>query len=370
MNNMKKFLLAISVLTACIAQAQITLTSANFAQVGDTIFYGVDSTRNSSSLGTTNGVNKTWDFSSVGKQTTSESVFSSPLNSPIPAPAGISHVLIEDGDLQNVVFMSVTETGVQTVIPNPVPFGGDPFIYLKSITFPLNYLTRTRDTAISSFILPASLLQIPIFDSVRITLTIKLDVLCDGWGTLKTPTGTYNSLRLKQSTITDFKFEGGLPNPLNPTKMIWTPIPLSSIPIDVPSNQLDVSYIWLSENSKYFLAEATMVTDTTNVQESFRYQIPRPIISGLFNSKLSLIETQVYPNPTKDVLNIEANLTAKQTYSIILTDISGKVLSSFDVVGNQQNKIILPTDNLRNGLYFVRIAGSDGQATVKFSVNR
>lgn len=364
MNNMKKFLLAISVLTACITQAQITLTSANFAQVGDTIFYGVDSTRNSSSLGTTNGVNKTWDFSSVGKQTTSESVFSSPLNSPIPAPAGISHVLIEDGDLQNVVFMSVTETGVQTVIPNPVPFGGDPFIYLKSITFPLNYLTRTRDTTISSFVLPASFLQIPFIDSVRITLTIKLDVLCDGWGTLKTPTGTYNSLRLKQSTITNLKFEGGT---LIFGRMNWGEIPA---PGDVPSNQLDVSYIWLSENSKYFLAEATMVTDTTNIQETFRYQIPRPINNGLFNSKLSLIETQVYPNPAKDVLNIEANLNAKENYNITLTDINGKVLSNFDVIGNQQNKIILPTDNLRDGLYFVRIAGSDGQATVKFSVNR
>ncbi len=367
---MKKFLLAIFVLTACISQAQITLTSANFAQPGDTIFYGVDSIRSSSSLGTTNGVNKTWDFSGAGKQTTSESVFSSPLNSPIPAPPGISHVLIEDGDLQNVVFMSVTQAGVQTVIPNPVPFGGEPFIYLKSITFPLNYLTRTRDTTISSFVLPASLLQIPLFDSVRITLTIKLDVLCDGWGTLKTPTGTYNSLRLKQSTITDFKFEGGLPNPLNPTKMIWTPIPISSLPIDVPSNQLDVSYIWLSENSKYFLAEATMVTDTANVQETFRYQIPRPINSGLFKNKLSLIETQVYPNPAKDVLNIEANLSAKQNYNITLTDINGKVLSSFGVIGNQQNKITLPTDNLRDGLYFVRIVGSDSQATVKFSVNR
>lgn len=361
---MKKFLLAISFLTTCISQAQITLTSANFAQPGDTIFYGVDSIRSNSSLGTTNGVNKTWDFSGAGKQTTSESVFSSPLNSPIPAPLGISHVLIEDGDLQNVVFMSVTQAGVQTVIPNPVPFGGEPFIYLKSITFPLNYLTRTRDTTISSIVLPASFLQIPGFDSVRITLNIKLDVLCDGWGTLKTPTGTYNSLRLKRSTITDLKFEGGRVIFGN---MVWIPIPL---PGDVPSNQLDVSYIWLSENSKYFLAEATMVTDTANVQETFRYQIPRPINSGLFNSKLSLIETQVYPNPAKDVLNIEANLNAKQNYNITLTDINGKVLSSFDVIGNQQNKITLPTDNLRDGLYFVRIAGSDGQATVKFSVNR
>ena len=363
---MKKFLLAISVLTACISQAQITLTSANFAQPGDTIFYGVDSIISSSSLGTTNGVNKTWDFSGAVKQTTSESVFSSPLNSPIPPPPGISHVLIEDGDLENVGFMSVTQTGVQTVIPNPVPFGGDPFIYLKSISFPLNYLTRTRDTTISSVVLPASFLPIPLplIDSVRITLTIRLDVLCDGWGTLKTPIGTYNSLRLKRSTITNLKFEGGT---LLFGRMNWGEIP---VPGGFPSNQLDVSYIWLSENSKYFLAEATMLTDTPNTQVEFRYQVPRPTSTGLYNRIAYNFNTITYPNPANDILNIEANLSANQTYSVVLSDITGKTLNSFKVVGNNQTKITLPTDNLNSGLYFVNIIGSDGQATVKFNVNR
>jgi hypothetical protein len=209
-----------------------------------------------------------------------------------------------------------------------------------------------------------------VFDSVRITLTIKLDILCDGWGTLKTPTGNYNSLRLKQSTITAFKFEGGLPNPLNPTKMIWTEIPLSSLPVGVPSNQLDVSYIWLSENSKYFLAEATMLTDTPNTQVEFRYQIPRPVSTGIQNRLTNNFRTHAYPNPANNVLNIEANLSAHQTYAVILTDITGKTLNSFEIEGNNQTKITLPTDNLKCGLYFVRIIGSGGQATVKFNVNR
>lgn len=370
-HNMKNTFLAISILLGVATHAQITLTSANFAQAGDTIFYGVDTTRVSSNLATTNGTNKVWDYSSVGKQSISESVFLSPANSPIPAPTNITHVLVEDGNLDDVVFLNVNSNGVQTILPNPVPLGnGDAFLYLNSITFPLSYQTRTRDTAISSFVVPASLLQVPVFDSVRITLIIKLDVLCDGWGTLKTPTGEYNSLRLKQNTITDFKFEGGLPNPLNPTRMIWTEIPLSSLPIDVPSNQLGVRYIWLSENSKYFLAEAGMVTDTPNTQEEFRYQTPRPVSSGLLKSMANSIQTTAYPNPANEVLNIEAMLAAQQNYTVTLTDITGKVLNSFDVLGNYQTKITLPTANLCNGLYFARIAGSNGQAIVKFSVNR
>ncbi len=368
---MKNIILAITFLISVTAQAQITLYSTNFAQAGDTIFYGVDTTRVSSNLATTNGTNKVWDFTGNTRQSISESVFLSPQNSPIPAPADITHVLVEDRSLEDAIFMNVTPSGVQTILPNPVPFGnGDAFLYLNSITFPLSYQTRTRDTAISSFVVPASLLQVPVFDSVRITLIIKLDVLCDGWGTLKTPTGQYNSLRLKQNTITDFKFEGGLPNPLNPTRMIWTEIPLSSLPVEVPSNQLDVRYIWLSENSKYFLAEATMLTDTPNTQVEFRYQIPRSALTGIYNRIANSFSTCVYPNPANDVLNIEANLSANQTYVVVLTDITGKTLNSFKVEGNNQTKINLSTDNLSSGLYFVNIIGSDGQATVKFNVNR
>jgi hypothetical protein len=369
---MKKFLLAISVLTACISQAQITLTSANFAQPGDTIFYGVDTTtKTNSNLATTNGANKVWDFSGTGKQRVSESIFISPANSPVPAPANITHVLVEDQNLDEVIFMNVTSNGVKTILPNPVPFGnGDAFLALNSISFPQSYQTRTRDTIESSFVLPASLLQVPLFDSVRITLIIKLDVLCDGWGTLKTPTGEYSSLRLKQSSITDFKFEGGRPNPLNPSRMIWIELPLGDLPFEFPSNQLDVSYIWLSENSKYYLAEATMLTDTPNTQVEFKYQVPRPTSTGLYNRVANNFNTITYPNPSNDILNIEANLSANQTYSVVIIDITGKTLNSFKVVGNNQTKITLPTDNLNSGLYFVNIFGSDGQATVKFNVNR
>jgi hypothetical protein len=368
---MKNTFLAISILLGVATHAQITLTSANFVQAGDTIFYGIDSTKMSSNLASTNGTNKVWDYSSVGRQRVSESLFLSPANSPIPAPANITHVLVEDANLQGIVFMNVNSTGIQTIIPNPIPIGGgDPFLYLNSITFPLSYLSRTRDTAISRAVVPASLIQVPVFDSVRITLSIKLDVLCDGWGTLKTPNGEFNTLRLRRSSITDFSFEGGLPNPLMPSRMIWTEIPLSSLPITVPNNQLDVRYIWLSENSKYFLAEARMVVDTPDQQKEFRYQTPRPVSSGLLNSLSNKIQTTAFPNPANEVLNIEAMLAAQQNYTVTLTDITGKVLNSFNIVGNHQTKITLPTANLRNGLYFVRVAGSDGQAIVKFSVNR
>lgn len=369
--HMKKTFLAVAAFVALSAQAQITLTNANFAQPGDTIFYGVDTIRVNSNLATSNGTSKVWDYSTNNKQRISESVFLSPQNSPIPAPENITHVLVEDRSIQDAIFMNVTSNGVQTILPNPVPFGnGDAFLYLNSISFPLSYQTRTRDTAISSFVVPASLLQVPVFDSVRITLIIKLDVLCDGWGTLKTPTGEYNSLRLKQSTITDFKFEGGLPNPLFPSRMVWTEIPLSNLPISVPNNQLDVRYIWLSENSKYFLAEANMLTDTPNTQVEFKYQVPRPISSGLFNRVANSFNTNAYPNPANDVLIIEANLSANKTYAVTLTDIAGKTLNTFEVKGENQTKITLPTDNLNSGLYFVNIIGSEGQATVKFNVNR
>lgn len=365
---MKKTLLTFGVLCATIVvQAQITLRQTNFALVGDTLFYGYDTTDVASSLSTSGGANKTWDFSNAARNTTSEATFLPPNLSPVTPPADITHVLV-DGGINDVSFLKVSATGVETIVTNPAAafLGGETFLGLRSISFPFTYLTRVRDTVSSKFVVAGGTLGLSsLFDSIRISYTVRLDNLADGWGALKTPTGTYNTLRIKSTTNIIFKFEGK-----NNTLPFWVNIPISSLPFPIPENQTDVSYIWLSETGKYFLAEATMVTDDPLTQEEFRYQIPRPSSSGLINSIKNNTAVQVYPNPVNDLLNIQLNLSQPQVLVVEIFDITGKLVQQTDFHSTAgSNQLSVPTASLNNGLYTIKISGNEVLANTKVVIS-
>jgi hypothetical protein len=243
--------------------------------------------------------------------------------------------------------------------------GGEQFIRLTSLTFPATYMMQVRDTFKTVQVLPAAMLGLSsLADSVRITFTIKLHNLCDGWGTLTTPTGSYPSLRFKNTVNVDFKIEGKkniLP--------VWITIPLSSLPFQLPSNQNNVSFIWVHENGKYFLAEATMIADDETTQDEIRYQVPKQAITtGLFNASLANLELQAYPNPAIDELFINANLS-NENYQMTVSDITGRVLSTQTITGQLKSHTI-DTKSLNNGIYFVKVSGRTGESTIKFVVSK
>ena len=365
---MKKYILFSATLVgfSLLSKAQITITKSDFAQVGDTIFYAYDTTNVTSGISLESGSNRNWDFSTAAKNEVKPSIFVDPTNSPVSAPTDITHVLI-DGDVQNTTFINLTTGGMETVIPNPLASfaGGEQFIRLKSLSFPATYMMQVRDTFKTVQILPAGALGMSaLADSIRITFTIKLYNICDGWGNLKTASGTYPSLRFKNTVNVDFKIEGkknALP--------IWITIPLSSLPIPLPSNQDNVSYIWVHQNGKYFLAEATMVPDDVTTQDELRYQTPRPANTGIRNEVLTTLDALVYPNPANNLLTIETNLTPSQTYTVSVMDITGKTVQQFEVNGTKNN-IEINTTALNNGFYFARVYNNNAQAIVKFNVTR
>jgi hypothetical protein len=345
-------------------KAQISVTKSDFAQIGDTIFYAYDTTNATTGISLESGSNSNWDFSTAAKNEVKPSIFIDPSNSPVSTPANITHVLL-DGDVQNTTFIDLSTGGMETVIPNPLAnfAGGEQFIRLKSLSFPATYLMQVRDTFKTQQVLPAGALGLSsLADSIRITFTIKLYNICDGWGNLKTASGTYPSLRFKNTVNVDFKIEGK-----KNTLPIWITIPLSTLPIPLPSNQDNVSYIWVHQNGKYFLAEATMVPDDITTQEELRYQTPRPTNTGIRNEVLNTLEALAYPNPANNILNIETNLTPYQNYTVSILDITGKTVDQFEVNG-AKNTIAINTTALHNGFYFARVYNNNSQAMVKFNV--
>ncbi len=70
----------------------------------------------------------------------------------------------------------------------------------------------------------------------------------------------------------------------------------------------------------------------------------------------TLNNLKLYPNPVKDILNIEFNSTKNNQANIQIVSYTGKIISNENVnilMGN--NSISIATSNLNSGIYFVRI---------------
>jgi PKD repeat protein len=85
------------------------------------------------------------------------------------------------------------------------------------------------------------------------------------------------------------------------------------------------------------------------------------------NEIANLENIELYPNPTEGDIHIRYTAKSNDKTSVSITDISGKIISTSTIqskTGN--NMIILPTDELSAGTYFVKIGQSN--QTLKFVV--
>jgi len=91
------------------------------------------------------------------------------------------------------------------------------------------------------------------------------------------------------------------------------------------------------------------------------------------NELSSLIgKVTLFPNPTSDIATLVIDANNAQTLSIVITDVTGKIVST--PIKNQnisvgQNNITINSSELSNGVYFVTLNAVNGKETVKLIVN-
>lgn len=196
--------------------------------------------------------------------------------------------------------------------------------------FPLNY----ADTDTSTLFYITSLPTVGAYGQYA-----KRYTLVDGEGTLVTPTGTYNVLRLKaERLITDTIFLEQLG---------------SGQSIERP---LQTDYIWISPEFEGPLMEMSVVE---NVVISARLMASQNTV-GLFSPKPS--EVKVYPNPAKDFIRIEGDIESQST--LRLFDLSGKLLMEQSLRINR-----VDIEKINPGIYLLEISGIRGEyATQKLVI--
>ena len=216
---MKKYLINFFI-TCCFlnANAQITVTDVNIANIGDQI--GQSEDENSFALidvGTASG-NQIWDFSFLQSD---QSVISS-VESPSMMPHGSSYpdaniCIVTDNEFiyaekntSGIYVLGVDDSTFQQsllLLPFPLTYGSSvtdgPVLFLDSVVSgpAVNFLLQSQ--GISPFMLTGGLAHIA--DTLNIQAEGTANYQVDAWGEVILPMGTFDALRLKidRSTSTN-----------------------------------------------------------------------------------------------------------------------------------------------------------------------
>jgi hypothetical protein len=92
------------------------------------------------------------------------------------------------------------------------------------------------------------------------------------------------------------------------------------------------------------------------------------LVVGLEDQE-TFTELTLFPNPAEDEVNVRFNVNNAQNVDFYIQDISGKRIKSHTVqaaVGS--NLVVLGTDELASGMYFLNISSGESQQAIQFVV--
>lgn len=341
MKRISTLTLTLTLLCFVAAQAQISITRSDIGNINDKLYYASRDTFTTKINIADTGSAKVWDFRLVVPLAHDSVMFLDPASDP-DAPADCNLIIMEDGEPAYVQInndsMVIMQQDAQTGL------GGS----ARALVFPMTKGSAFDDNLNLSITSTPGDLGIPLpGDSIRIYAKINTSTLADGSGTLKTPEGDYDVLRIYsrvQSDITISILAFG----------IWNEF----------FNQQDTTYTynWMAKNMKYYLATAE--TDKDGNMLTLKWQVDSiPATVGL-KTALAQSSVKLFPNPVSTDLTIE--LTEGSSFNYTMFDISGKQVKLGSSV-NAKTKVNVA--DLPNGIYHCHIETKNGQTSKRFVVS-
>lgn len=87
------------------------------------------------------------------------------------------------------------------------------------------------------------------------------------------------------------------------------------------------------------------------------------------NEAGSLSQAVVYPNPSEGELNVQFNVLTAQNVNVSVVDVLGNVLSQYVIQAAEgSNTVVLSTEAMASGMYFVRVGQGEQINTLQFVV--
>lgn len=344
---MKSFFQFLVLIIPFCSFAQITIDKDDLPQAGQS-YYRSNGSSSSMDVSLT-GPNYTWDYSDLQRNSRDTLIYNTvdqtpifyqfQFNNPINTDYKATEALYtEDIDLGGFISMtnnylfSKTETskwsevGIGTTVsglPLPTKYND---IKVK-LNLPLNYGDQNSDDYDYEITIPA-------VGVIGQEGTLTYDV--DGWGTLITPGGTFQTLRVKTTTI------GSDTIYLN----------LLSFGLRIPLNE--TSYEWYASNKGF---PVLTVTEQLGIVTSAVY-LDDPVNSV---GEIGAEAFKIYPNPVSEFLNIEL---FNPSFQISIHDINGKEIIQIPKGNKRVDVSFLPT-----GIYFLKAQNEGGISWRKFIKN-
>lgn len=354
---------------ASISVAQISITSTNMPVSGDTARY---STASLTSVGdyTTTGANHLWDFSTIDSTGQGIRRFSPSSSTPyffyfpfprygektldsVPIPAFITNFLPisikniysfykKNGTTSfNIEGLGLTMSGIP--VGTNSAGGTDDKLYF----FPLNYLDR--DSSIFSFSSP-SFTSIPFTykkSGYRITEV-------DGWGTITTPFGTEQCLRV---VTTQYSIDTIKINSLSP--------PFNKF--GFPNYARSYQWLTLTEKIPYLEVNGNVVGGNF-VPTQARYRDKPRTFVGIEDYEQN-IALAIFPNPSQGKLSIVLNYQ-NDIVKAEIVDLQGKTILTEELKTNAitPNIYQINTSTIAKGIYVLNLSNLKGKQSIKISV--
>lgn len=337
----KNLLTFLAILISQISFAQITIYSSDLGNVNDTVRYSHTTTFDATPIENTD-TNYFWDFSQLtpNSQTMDEYhdinsaniiykiAFFGKADLVSPRPdMGMAGVSITNSfnffnkssnDLRLVGYGG--ETGGT---PIPVVFNNPDIIY----TFPMSY--GNVDSCSSDWDI-----NVPGTGYIAENLHRVNEV--DGWGVVKTPFGQFNCLRLKSTVFQEDSIY----------------ISNSGMGLKIP--QYYNVYTWFAKNMKFPIMTATVPQNLTGQVDIQYMDVIHQFVGNESATFCPSPNIMIYPNPTKNDVNIVLNTNENSTLTV--TNTSGQII--FSKQYSQNANVNLPVENWARGLYFIKFTNS------------
>jgi hypothetical protein len=358
--------------------AQITVTDTDISGVGDVLYQAYDSNPGAVINVGIPGLNQTWDFSSLQESSTGSLLFISPLGTAYQNQYPNANLCVNDNS--SFIYYDKTTSGYFMLGKGDTVFHSPALFYPLPLTYSLNVsdgpILVIDNVITDNYFFPGFLLSSYLpsstvdslsnglankADTALIKITNTTDFLVDASGTMTTPLGTFDVLRLKSIKYTNSELDIYCSDTLSGIGA-WIPnVPFSAIPFlgGFSNNEIEYKYEWITDNpSVAFLLAEIIVDSLDNIINDVSFQTTNP--SSINESNHDIFN--LYPIPTTYNLNIEANSTDLTTYKMY--DMLGNFVLENTFTKNTQ----IDLSQLEKGSYLLNITTEKGSVTKKIIV--
>ena len=234
----------------------------------------------------------------------------------------------------------VTIPGQTTALPLPAIYSSPDVVY----QFPIAY--GNTDSSVSGYSVTIPLGS--VIGDITIKRNQKRVNQVDGWGSIVTPAGTFDVLRVKSS--------------MDRVDSIITGI----IPLGFPTKP--VEYKWLGKGKKIPVFQVNGNQNGNNFTPStitFWGQAPYPTDVHEIKQTDGIV---LFPNPSTDNSTIKYTLSQSSDMDMYISDAEGKRVGQFHFKNQAagQHTEMLPLNTLARGTYTIKCISSDGVSSHRF----